>query len=155
MSSEPHHTPNNNPNNTSTTWIQSNRKILILSLVTIVIAVLIALFANDTANLSAFRRLFGSSSAARSAIGPLSAASASASASIAASTAVKGKMTDDSTSKIKTPVYFLSHGGVSNNLCIRVTESRYWSAIRVDFSILTLPFSLASCMTWITLPIVN
>ncbi|KAJ5889573.1 hypothetical protein N7504_010383 [Penicillium tannophilum] len=113
MSSEPHHTPNNNPNNTSTTGIQSNRKILILSLVTIVIAVLIALFANDTANLSAFRRLFGSSSAARSAVGPLSAASASASASIAASTAVKGRMTDDSTSKIKTPVYFLSHGGPS------------------------------------------
>ncbi|KAJ5557074.1 hypothetical protein N7494_000989 [Penicillium frequentans] len=113
MSSEPHHTPNNNPNNTNATGIQSNRKILILSLVTIVIAALIALFANDTANLSAFRRLFGSSSAARSAVGPLSAASASASASIATSTAVKGKMADDSTSKIKTPVYFLSHGGPS------------------------------------------
>ncbi|KAJ6003022.1 hypothetical protein N7451_005569 [Penicillium sp. IBT 35674x] len=113
MSSEPHHTPNNNPNNTSATGIQSNRKILIFSLVTIVIATLIALIANDTANLSAFRRLFGSSSAARSAVGPLSAASASASASIAASTAVKGKMADDSMSKTKTPVYFLSHGGPS------------------------------------------
>ncbi|KAJ5560267.1 hypothetical protein N7513_002666 [Penicillium frequentans] len=113
MSSEPHHTPNNNPNNTNATGIQSNRKILILSLVTIVIAALIALFANDTANLSAFRRLFGSSSAARSAVGPLSAASASASASIATSSAMKGKMADDSTSKIKTPVYFLSHGGPS------------------------------------------
>lgn len=114
MSSEPHHTPNNNPaNNTGATEVQNNRKILILSLVTLVIAALITLFANDTANLSAFRRLFGSSSAARSAVGPLSAASASASASIAASAAVKGKMAEDSTSKIKTPVYFLSHGGVS------------------------------------------
>lgn len=115
MSSESHPIPNNNPNNTSATGIQSNKKLLILSLVTIVIAALIALFANDTANLSAFRRLFGSSSAARSAVGPLSAASASASASIAASAAVKGKMADESTLKTKTPVYFLSHGGVSND----------------------------------------
>ncbi|KAJ5663209.1 hypothetical protein N7507_003940 [Penicillium longicatenatum] len=114
MSSEPHHDLNYNPaNNTSATGLQSNRKTLAISLVTLVIAALIALFANDTANLSAFRRLFGSSSAARSAVGPLSV-SASASASIAAAASAKAKMaSDDSTVKMKTPVYFLSHGGPS------------------------------------------
>ncbi|KAJ5946099.1 hypothetical protein N7454_002938 [Penicillium verhagenii] len=113
MSSETHTKLNNHPADTaSATGFSSstNRKILILSLVTVFIAILITLFGNDTANLSAFRRLFGSSSATRSAVGPLSA---SASASIA-SAAVKAKTAsqDDLASfKMKTPVYFLSHGG--------------------------------------------
>ncbi|KAJ5772320.1 hypothetical protein N7520_002849 [Penicillium odoratum] len=105
MSSESHRNPNNLPTN-ETSGIQNNKKILLFSLLTIIIATLIALFCTDTANVSAFRRLFGSST--RSAVGPLSA---SASASIGASAAVKAKISQNESYKMKTPIYFLSHGG--------------------------------------------
>ncbi|CAI7651292.1 unnamed protein product [Penicillium viridicatum] len=75
----------------------SGHKLTLISLLTVLTAVLITLFWGDTANLFGLRRLFGSS--ARSAAEPLSA-----SASVAAAT-LKGQ------SGMKTPIYFLSHGG--------------------------------------------
>ncbi|CAI7650713.1 unnamed protein product [Penicillium glandicola] len=81
---------------------------LFVSLLTVLAAVLITLLWGDTANLFGLRRLFGSS--ARSVAVPLSA-----SAPIAAIATVKGQ-SDAVTSgqvhsSMKTPVYFLSHGG--------------------------------------------
>lgn len=88
----------------------SGHKLALISLLTVLAAVLITLFWGDTANLFGLRRLFGSS--ARSAAVPLSG-----SASVAAAATVKGQ-SDAVTSghvqpSMKTPIYFLSHGGVS------------------------------------------
>ncbi|KAJ5787603.1 Extradiol ring-cleavage dioxygenase class III enzyme subunit B [Penicillium paradoxum] len=90
----------------------SGRKLALISLLTVLAAVLITLIWGDTANLFGLRRLFGSS--ARTAAGPL-AASASISASVAAAATVKGQSDALTNSKIqhsmRTPIYFLSHGG--------------------------------------------
>ncbi|KAJ6113355.1 hypothetical protein N7523_006672, partial [Penicillium sp. IBT 18751x] len=96
--------PNNSPGSRS-----DNRKILFVSLLPLVIAALIAFFARDTATVSSFRRLFGSSTRAARSVAPLSA-----SASVAAAASAKARVTpelDSSTASMKTPVYFLSHGG--------------------------------------------
>lgn len=88
----------------------SGHKLTIISLLTILVAVLITLFWGDTANLFGLRRLFGSS--ARSAAEPLSA-----SASATAAATLKGQSdtftSDHIQPSMKTPIYFLSHGGVS------------------------------------------
>jgi hypothetical protein len=88
----------------------SGSKLALISLVTLVVAVLITLLWGENANLFGFRRLFGSS--ARSVAVPLSA-----SASAAAAPTLKGQP-DAATSahvqtNMKTPVYFFGHGGVS------------------------------------------
>ncbi|KAJ5698980.1 hypothetical protein N7462_000985 [Penicillium macrosclerotiorum] len=89
----------------------SNPKLIILSLLSIVTAVLIALFWRDTANLSPFRRFFGASSrAARSAGAPLSASASIATASTAKAS-ISSELGDLPSANMKTPVYFLSHGG--------------------------------------------
>ncbi|KAJ5969073.1 hypothetical protein N7501_005321 [Penicillium viridicatum] len=75
----------------------SGHKLTLISLLTVLTAVLITLFWGDTANLFGLRRLFGSS--ARSAAEPLSASASAAAATL------KGQ------SGMKTPIYFLSHGG--------------------------------------------
>lgn len=84
---------------------------LFLSIFTLVIAVLFAAFWHDTANLFTFRRLFGSSTRAARSVTTLSASS-----SIAAGVSTKAKVNSElggpSSSDMKTPVYFLSHGGV-------------------------------------------
>lgn len=100
MSSESRH----NDSETRTPHSFSGHKIALVTLLTVLTAVLIALFWEDTANLFGFRRLLGS--CARSAAVPLSA-----STSIAAAATVKGN--SDVKSSMKTPIYFLSHGGVS------------------------------------------
>ena len=106
MSSESRH----NDSETRTPHSFSGHKIALVTLLTVLTAVLIALLWEDTANLFGFRRLLGS--CARSAAVPLSA-----STSVAAAATVKGK-SDTVTSchvqfSMKTPIYFLSHGGVS------------------------------------------
>ncbi|KAI2710334.1 hypothetical protein CBS147332_6035 [Penicillium roqueforti] len=98
MSSESRH----NDSETRTPHSFSGHKIALVTLLTVLTAVLIALFWEDTANLFGFRRLLGS--CARSAAVPLSA-----STSIAAAATVKGN--SDVKSSMKTPIYFLSHGG--------------------------------------------
>jgi hypothetical protein len=84
----------------------NNRRLFLLS-VTVFAAALVAIFWPDTVNLFAFRRFFGSSSrtaaATSSVAGSLSAPALASSSGIA----------DQSEVKMKTPVYFLSHGGVS------------------------------------------
>ncbi|KAJ6014436.1 Extradiol ring-cleavage dioxygenase class III enzyme subunit B [Penicillium herquei] len=114
MSSETRH--NNQNSNTETTNafnIQSGRKLIIILLLPLIFGILIALlFNSETTNLSAFRRLFGSSTAARSAAGPLSASASIAAVTSAA--ALKGKTSSIEKSRsfnMKTPIYFLSHGG--------------------------------------------
>ncbi|KAJ5298282.1 uncharacterized protein N7443_006402 [Penicillium atrosanguineum] len=105
MSSEaPSQHPNNPPGSRS-----DNRKLLLVSLLTLLIAALIAFFARDTATVSSFRRLFGSSTRTARSVAPLSA-----SASVAAAASAKAKFTSElesSSASMKTPVYFLSHGG--------------------------------------------
>ncbi|KAJ5123058.1 hypothetical protein N7448_009155 [Penicillium atrosanguineum] len=105
MSSEaPSQHPNNPPGSRS-----ENRKLLLVSLLTLLIAALIAFFARDTATVSSFRRLFGSSTRTARSVAPLSA-----SASVAAAASAKAKFTSElesSSASMKTPVYFLSHGG--------------------------------------------
>lgn len=97
--------PNSNLDNSTTGT--PNRKLLLLTLLTALLAIFTGLFlSGETTTLSAFRHFFGSS-VARSATGPLSAATSTA--------AVKAKTTENSF-KMKTPVYFLSHGGVSSLL---------------------------------------
>ncbi|KAJ5194343.1 Extradiol ring-cleavage dioxygenase class III enzyme subunit B [Penicillium cf. griseofulvum] len=100
-----------NQHNNSETRTQnsfSGSKLALISLLTVIAAVLITLFWGDTANLFGFRRLFGSS--ARSVAVPLSG-----SASVATAPTVKGQP-DAATSgrvqsSMKTPVYFFGHGG--------------------------------------------
>lgn len=87
--------------------ITSNRKLLLFSLITLLVAAIIALFARDIAAVSSFRRLFGSSTRAARSAAPLSSVAAAASAKTKVSSGLEG-----STANMKTPVYFLSHGGV-------------------------------------------
>ncbi|KUM58961.1 hypothetical protein ACN42_g8194 [Penicillium freii] len=95
MSSE-----SNRHNNSETrTNSFSGHKFTLISLLTVLAAVLITLFWGDTANLFGLRRLFGSS--ARSAAEPLSASPSAP----AATATLKGRP------GMKTPIYFLSHGG--------------------------------------------
>ncbi|KAJ9489467.1 hypothetical protein VN97_g3808 [Penicillium thymicola] len=75
----------------------SGQKLTIISLLTVLAAVLITLFWGETANLFGLRRLFGSS--ARLAAEPLSDSTSAVTAT------PKGQ------SDMKTPIYFLSHGG--------------------------------------------
>ncbi|KAJ5887753.1 Extradiol ring-cleavage dioxygenase class III enzyme subunit B [Penicillium taxi] len=113
MSSEIH--PQTNlPNPSRSNPPDSSRKLIFISLLTLAAAVLIALFWSDAVNLSAFRRLFGSSSRAASAVAPLSLSTA-ATASLAAAT-TKGRTASidnlaESKMTGKTPIYFFSHGG--------------------------------------------
>lgn len=107
MSSE---SSRHNDSETRTPNSLSTHKLTLISLLTVLAAILITLFWGDTANLFGLRRLFGSS--ARSAAEPLSA-----SASVAAAATLKGQ-SDTFTSDhiqpgMRTPIYFLSHGGVS------------------------------------------
>lgn len=109
MSSE---SSRHNDSETQTPNSFSGQKLALVSFLTVLAAILITLLWGDTANLFGLRRLFGSS--ARSA-GPLSA-SATAAAAAAAAT-VKGQSDAVTTGHVqlsmKTPIYFLSHGGVS------------------------------------------
>ncbi|KAJ5952959.1 Extradiol ring-cleavage dioxygenase class III enzyme subunit B [Penicillium vulpinum] len=102
VSSQHNHSETRTPNSLS------GRKLALISLVTVLAAVLITLLCGDTANLFGLRRLFGSS--ARSSAIPLSA-----SASVAAAATVKGQSDADTSGQIqstmKTPIYFFSHGG--------------------------------------------
>ncbi|CAI7670110.1 hypothetical protein PCG10_003758 [Penicillium crustosum] len=105
MSSE---SSRHNDSETRTPNSLSTHKLTLISLLTVLAAILITLFWGDTANLFGLRRLFGSS--ARSAAEPLSA-----SASVAAAATLKGQ-SDTFTSDhiqpgMRTPIYFLSHGG--------------------------------------------
>lgn len=74
----------------------NGRKLALLSLLTIVAAIYTALFWGETANLFGIRRFF--SSPARTA-------------------AIAKNSASDTMSASKTPVYFLSHGGVSTTSC--------------------------------------
>lgn len=109
MSSEP---SRHNDSRTQATNPFGGYKVALISLLIVLAAVLITLLCGDTANLFGFRRLLGSS--ARSAAVPLSA---SASAAAAAAT-LKGQsdtfISDHTQSSMKTPIYFLGHGGVSH-----------------------------------------
>ncbi|KAJ5203768.1 uncharacterized protein N7498_004647 [Penicillium cinerascens] len=104
MSSEARQDQHNSPGSRSD--ITSNRKLLLFSLVTLLVATIIALFARDIAAVSSFRRLFGSSTRATRSAAPLSSVAAAASAKTTVSSGLEG-----STANMKTPVYFLSHGG--------------------------------------------
>lgn len=98
-----------NDSETRPNWF-SGQKLALVSFLTVLAAILITLLWGDTANLFGLRRLFGSS--ARSAAVPLSS-----SASAAAAATVKGQpdavTTGHAQPSMKTPIYFLSHGGVS------------------------------------------
>jgi hypothetical protein len=99
MSSEP------NQHNERSTNTLSGRKLALISLLTLLAAIFIALFWGETANLFGLRRFFSS---ARSA-GTLSAPT-----SITVATAMDSSVSGEKLqSAMKTPVYFLSHGGVS------------------------------------------
>ena len=116
-SSSQHNNQNPNPETTNALNIQSGRKLIIILLLPLILGILIALLCtSETTNLFAFRRLFGSSTAARSATGPPSLSASASIAAVTSAAALKGKTssTDNQTSfKMKTPIYFLSHGGVS------------------------------------------
>ncbi|KAJ5143338.1 Extradiol ring-cleavage dioxygenase class III enzyme subunit B [Penicillium bovifimosum] len=88
----------------------SGRKLALISLLIVFAAVFITFAFGDTFNLFGLRRSFASS--ASSAAGPISA---SVAASVAASATSKGQSNPIAIGKIqssmKTPVYFLSHGG--------------------------------------------
>lgn len=107
----PYMSSESNRHNDSETRTNSfnGHKLTLISLLTVLAAVLITLFWGDTANLFGLRRLFGSS--ARSAAEPLSASASAAAATL------KGQSdtftSDHIQPNMKTPVYFLSHGGVS------------------------------------------
>jgi hypothetical protein len=75
--------------------------------VTVLLAALVALFWRDTANLFALRRFFGSSS--RTAAATSSVAGTVSAPAVASSSGI----VEQSEVKMKTPIYFLSHGGVS------------------------------------------
>ncbi|KAJ5229171.1 hypothetical protein N7489_009879 [Penicillium chrysogenum] len=96
-----------NDSETRPNWF-SGQKLALVSFLTVLAAILITLLWGDTANLFGLRRLFGSS--ARSAAVPLSS-----SASAAAAATVKGQpdavTTGHAQPSMKTPIYFLSHGG--------------------------------------------
>lgn len=128
LSSEPHQR-NISSASRFTNLQTSNRRLFLFSLVTILLAALVTLFLRDTANLFIFRRFFGYSSRAASS---LEAASIS--------TPVASLLTEQLGSKMKTPVYFLSHGGVSFVLSLIgivscATTCSQW-------------FSPTLCMTW-------
>jgi hypothetical protein len=124
MSSEANqqHPNTNTPVTRDTLNPISGRKLALISLLTIFAAVLTSLFWGDTANLFGIRRFFSSS--ARNAAGPVSAAaSVSASASVATA-AIAEDSTSDTMSSSKTPVYFLSHGGVSTKPHFQLSNPR-------------------------------
>lgn len=104
-----------NPNTTS--W----HKLFLLSIFTLLVAFLLAAYWDDTANLFALRRLFGSSSpTARSVSTPPSTFTKTG-----VSTAAKAEFEPgvSSDSIMKTPIYFLSHGGVSHGHLPSITTS--------------------------------
>ncbi|KAJ5542809.1 hypothetical protein N7535_005233 [Penicillium sp. DV-2018c] len=78
----------------------SGRKLALISLLTVLVALFITFALGDTSNLFGLRRFLTSS--ANSAAGHISS---SATGSVAAAATSKGQ------SRMKTPVYFLSHGG--------------------------------------------
>jgi hypothetical protein len=138
MSSEPRQ-QNTPPTSHSAPLHTSNRRIFLLSVVTVLATVLVAFFWRDpTANLFAFRRFFGSSSRI-----PASSASVAGSGS-APALATSSGIAEQSEFKMKTPVYFLSHGGVS--FCPFARSFRFCcdsGEFRVDS-----PNSRISCTTW-------
>jgi hypothetical protein len=107
MSSEP---SRHNETETRTPNSFGGQKLALVSFLTVLAAILITLLWGDTANLFGLRRLFGSS--ARSAAVPLSA-SASAAAAAAVEVQPDAVTTGHAQPSMKTPIYFLSHGGVS------------------------------------------
>lgn len=74
----------------------TNYKFALLAAFTLTAAILLAAFGGEYSNLSFFRRLFGSSRAVHSVADPL----------------YTSRVASNATGKMKTPVYFLSHGGV-------------------------------------------
>lgn len=97
------------PTNHSATLQTSNRRLFLLSVVSVLAAALVALFWRDsTANLFAFRRFFGSSSRTAAATSSVAGGTVSTPA-LASSSGIA----EQSEVKMKTPIYFLSHGGVS------------------------------------------
>lgn len=142
MSPEPRDNNHRTESRNTSSFPASNRKILFFSAVAVIAAVLFALLSRDPTILSPFRRVFGSSSrAARSTVSGLST-----SASIAAAATAKSKDNSKAAGfssevpKMKTPVYFFSHGGVS--------ISRHL----VDYAGLMIHPSLISCSTRTILP---
>ena len=125
MSSEARQVKSPRTRNSTTLQPTSNRRLFILSVLTLILAALVAFFWCDTVNLFAFRRLFGSSSrAASSSTGSVSApvlASSSIAATSVARDQQESETSEQSGSKMKTPVYFLSHGGVSFGICLGAT----------------------------------
>lgn len=132
-SRQQHHDNHRSSPPTLTSTQTKTGKLALLAILTAILAVLIALCYGDSDNLFGFRSLFRpSSSIARSVGGGVSksassfasAGTAAAAATIATTAAaastpkspVHRQQTEGSSSKmntIKTPVYFLSHGGVS------------------------------------------
>lgn len=109
MSSEAR--PQNTPSTSNSANLHtSNRRIFLLSVITVIFAALVAIFWSDTANLFVFRRLFGSSSRA----------AASSSTGSVSAPAVASSIAEQEGFKMKTPVYFLSHGGVSSYLSMKI-----------------------------------
>jgi hypothetical protein len=100
----------------------SGRKLALISLLTIFAAVLTSLFWGDTANLFGIRRFFSSS--ARTAAGPISAAASGSGSASVATVATAKDSTSDTMSSSKTPIYFLSHGGVSTTLHVQPSNPR-------------------------------
>jgi hypothetical protein len=96
-----------NQHNERSTNPLSGRKLALASILTLLVAISIALFWGETANLFGLRRFFSARSA-----GPAAAASASASVAVA-SVKERNQSGNILQSSMKTPVYFLSHGGVS------------------------------------------
>ena len=123
MSSEARQEKSQRTRNSTTLQPTSNLRLFILSVLTLILAALVAIFWRDTVNLFAFRRLFGSSSrAASSSTGSVSApVLASFAATSVARDQQESETSEQSGSKMKTPVYFLSHGGVSFGICLGAT----------------------------------
>ncbi|CEJ59639.1 Putative Dioxygenase [Penicillium brasilianum] len=80
----------------------SNRRLFLLSVVTVIFAALVALFWRETTNLFLFRRFFGSSSGV---------AASSLTKSVSAPVVTSSSIAEQPGYKMKTPVYFFSHGG--------------------------------------------
>lgn len=135
------------------------RRLALLAILTAIFAVLIALFYGDSDNLFGFRSLFGPSSfIARSVGGGLSKSdfasaftSAGTAAAAAAASAQKApvhpQQSERSSFKMntnKTPVYFLSHGGVSEPfirylLPFSFSTTYFLSYPESEYTILTIP----------------
>jgi hypothetical protein len=134
-------------------------RLALLAILTAILAVLIALFYGDSDNLFGIRSLFGPSSFLARSVGggvsksgstsALASAGTAAAATIATTAAatstqespVHPQQREGSSSKMnktKTPVYFLSHGGVSE----RFIFNHFHSLLHISYPILNpnIPF---------------